>query len=273
MQVIGLCRFSYPALGGFQVEHDSTGEREAFLYGATRMEERFRLFETVALPCLRAQTDQDFTFIVVIGESLPDAYRARLDDLLHGLPQARIVEQAPGRHREVMKQVLWAARADPDAPCLQFRHDDDDAVAVDFVAQLRADVRSCAGLLGRHHTIAFDYNRGYIAELGPDGIAATEHYRPFNTAALAMYIRGGRKLSIMNFAHHKIPQNMPAVSFTDRPMYVRTHNGFNDSRQARAKPVALAQLTPAEEAAFESRFAIRADAVRRAFAPAGPVRG
>ena len=39
MQVIGLCRFSYPAFGGFQVEHETIEERIADLYGAARLEE------------------------------------------------------------------------------------------------------------------------------------------------------------------------------------------------------------------------------------------
>ena len=40
MQVIGLCRFSYPAIGGFQVEHDSIEERIAFLYAEKRLPAR-----------------------------------------------------------------------------------------------------------------------------------------------------------------------------------------------------------------------------------------
>ncbi|MEX0310749.1 MAG: glycosyltransferase, partial [Tateyamaria sp.] len=30
MQIIGLCRFSYPAVGGFQVEHDTVDARIAY---------------------------------------------------------------------------------------------------------------------------------------------------------------------------------------------------------------------------------------------------
>ena len=82
MQVIGLCRFSYPALGGFQVEHDTPEERAAFLYAPDRMESRLRTFETFTLPPLRAQSDQDFLFGVVIGEDLPDRWRDRLEALL-----------------------------------------------------------------------------------------------------------------------------------------------------------------------------------------------
>ena len=50
MQVIGLCRFSYPGIGGFQIEHDSLEDRIAFLYAPERLEERFRFFECFTLP-------------------------------------------------------------------------------------------------------------------------------------------------------------------------------------------------------------------------------
>ena len=52
MQVIGLCRFSYPAIGGFQVDHPDIAARIAYLYGPARMEERFATFETLTLPPL-----------------------------------------------------------------------------------------------------------------------------------------------------------------------------------------------------------------------------
>ena len=70
--MIGLCRFSYPAIGGFQVDFDDFQEKLDYLYAPTRMNERFATFETITLPPLQAQTDPGFTFVVVIGESLPD---------------------------------------------------------------------------------------------------------------------------------------------------------------------------------------------------------
>ncbi len=179
MQVIGLCRFSYPAIGGFQVEHDSLEDRIAFLYGEARLEERFRLMETIALPCLREQTDQDFELIIVIGDSLPAHHVARLRDLCADIEQIRIHVEPPRKQREVMKEILNAARRDPKAPCLQFRHDDDDAVSVDFVERLRQTIDDCQGLLRNNRTMAVDFNRGYVAELGPEGIAATEIHRPY----------------------------------------------------------------------------------------------
>lgn len=265
MQAIGLCRFSYPALGGFQVEHETIEERIAYLYEDRRLEERFRLFDTVALPCLRAQTDPDFTLIIVVGDQFPAHHKKRLEAMIADVPQALIHHEPPRQQREVMKDVLNDARLDPSKPCLQFRYDDDDAVAVDFIAKMRKAASDCAPLLRQHKTVALDWNQGYIAEFSADGIAAVEVFRQFNVAALGMYVQGNCQKTIMNFAHHKLPQFMPAVSLSDKAMFVRSHNNFNDSRQRLAKGFEVAPLNPAQERLFNSCFAIDAEHVRRTF--------
>ncbi|AUQ71894.1 putative rhamnosyl transferase [Phaeobacter inhibens] len=256
MQVIGLCRFSYPAIGGFQVEHDSLEARIAYLYAQARLEERFHLMETVALPCLRAQTDPNFTLVIVIGDSLPEVHIARLRALTADMPQVKIRALPPGPHRQVMKQVLNDARHDPGAPCLQFRHDDDDAVSVDFVERLRQTAQDCQPLIARNQTLAIDFCKGFTARFQPDGIYAAEVHRPYFVAAMGMYVAGGCKQSIMNFAHHKIARFMPSITIPDAPMFVRTLNASNDSRQKGAKEPELTRLTPEQEGAFEARFAI-----------------
>lgn len=266
MQVIGLCRFSYPALGGFQVEHDSVEERIAFLYQKERLEERFRLLETVALPCLRAQTDPDFDLIIVIGDTFPPDSRDRLEALTADMPQVQIQAHPPLPQREIMKDILRKARTDPSAPCLHFRYDDDDAVALNFIERLRKAQADCAALCEQHRTVAFDYNMGYVAEFSADGIAAVEIHRPYYVAALGMYIRGGDGLTIMSFAHEKLARFMPTVTFADEPMFVRSHNGYNDSRQKKVKPVPVTPLSDEQELEFLKRFAINADHVRAAFA-------
>jgi len=265
MQVLGICRFSYPAIGGFQVEHETIEERIAYLYDPARLEERFALFETVALPCLRAQTDPDFELIIVVGDQLPAPHLARLQALIADMPQARIIAEPPRPQREVMKAILNAARHDFSQPCLQFRCDDDDAVAVDFIARLRQAAADCAVLAGQHKAIALDWNKGYIAEYGPQGIAATDVFRPFDVAALGMLVQGNCHLTIMNFAHNKINQFMPAISFDAPRMFVRGHNASNDSRQKPVKGVPVRPLDHALAEEFRSRFAIDAGAVQRAF--------
>lgn len=118
MQVIGFCRFSYPAEGGFQVEHETLQERLRYLYAPVRMEERFQHFETICLPGIRAQTDPDFTFLILVGDSLPETYLGRLKDLISDIPQAQIVVRPPAPHRKVCQEVINAARGDMSQPCL-----------------------------------------------------------------------------------------------------------------------------------------------------------
>ncbi|NRB03989.1 MAG: hypothetical protein HRU30_12060 [Rhodobacteraceae bacterium] len=268
MEVIGLCRFSYPALGGFQVEHDSIEDRKAYLWSEARLEERFRLMETIALPCLRAQTDPEFTFVILIGDDFPNRHSDRLHDLVSGMPQVHIVAEPPRNNREVAKDLLNQARAHPDKPCIQFRYDDDDAVAVDFVEKARQAAKDTKVLAAKHVSIAFDWQQGYVAELDHTGISAAPIQRALNTAALGMFISGGSTRTIHNFAHHKISRFMPVVSFNDPDMYVRTHNGFNDSRQTKAKQVNVSPLTKAQETLFHERFAIDLDHLRSVFGAA-----
>ena len=266
MQAIGLCRFSYPAYGGFQIEHDSIEDRIAFLYGAARMQERLRLFEHVALPCLIAQTDPRWELIIVIGDSLPAPYAEQLWDMVSDVPQISIQVHPPRPQREVMKEILNRARKDPAAPCLQFRYDDDDAVAVDFIARLRTAVDDCAALNAKHTAVAYDWSQGHAATFGPDGISAHTLYYKQYVAALGVHVRGGSDTTIMNFAHQNIDQFMPVVNFSDTPMWVESHNGFNDSRARQKRKIPFEPLTPEQVAVFQDRFAINEAAVKAAFA-------
>ncbi|MEP4196472.1 MAG: putative rhamnosyl transferase [Aliishimia sp.] len=269
MQTIGLCRFSYPAIGGFQVEHDDLATREAYLYAPARMEERFRTFECFTLPALKVQTDPDFTFLIVIGESLPDTHRQRLNALVEGMPQAVIAAYPPAQHRAVMKDAINAVRCFDKEPCLQFRMDDDDAVAVDYVSSLREAAQDVRKLSRKHKHLAIDFNQGFIARPSADGIAATKTDKPYMTAGLALMLKPRHELTIMNFAHMKVAQHMPTVTFTGTDMILRGHNDYNDSRQKDGvKPVKLSALDAAGEAHFKARFNIDADHVRQVFSTA-----
>lgn len=266
MQVIGLCRFSYPALGGFQVDFDDFDEKLAYLYAPARMEERFATFETITLPPLRAQTDPDFTLVVVIGDSLPDPYRRRLEALLADMPQAMIQSHPPEQHRPIMKRIINSVRVDDNAPCLQFRMDDDDAVAIDFVERLRSVAGDVQDLAARDNLLAIDFNRGFIVRPGAQGVAAVETAVPYQTAGLAMMVAPTSRLTIMNFAHHKLGEKMTTVTLTDSIMMLRGHNDYNDSRQGpSAKPHKLTPMDDAGEKVLRDRFNIDCDAVRAAF--------
>ncbi|MEP2027145.1 MAG: putative rhamnosyl transferase [Paracoccaceae bacterium] len=266
MQVIGICRFSYPGIGGFQVKHDSIDARRAYLYAQHRMEERFRIFETITLPPLRAQSDQNFTFLVVTGNDLPTQYRDRLKALLEDIPQAIVFERAAGKHRKVMQDAINSVRTSHTDPNLQFRMDDDDAVACTYVERLREAALDSRTILAKHRHIAIDFNQGFIVGLGPRGIAATPTKTPYTTAALALMFQPDVPQSVMNFAHAKVAHNMPTVTFSGEDMLLRSYNNYNDSRQRPSiRPVILTPLDATGEAHFKSVYNIDSDHVRRVF--------
>lgn len=275
MQVIGICRFSYPGVGGFQVEHDSIEERIAFLYDPARLEERFRYFECFTLPCLRAQTDPDFTFLIVIGDQMPPEWRSRLDAAVTDLPQAVIQAHPPGPHRDVMKAAINAVKRPGKAPNIQFRLDDDDAVAVSFVARLRRAAEQATGLLADHRHVAIDFFGGHIARPGPHGLDTLAIRKPFWTAGLGVLFRPQVGATVMNFAHQSIGRKMPTLGFSDPDMMLRGHSDRNDSRQADGvKTFDLKPLDKEGEALFHGAYNIDADAVRQAFrTPPAPFRG
>ncbi|MBL4769407.1 MAG: putative rhamnosyl transferase [Rhodobacteraceae bacterium] len=269
MQVIGLCRFSYLGTGGFQVEHDSLAERFDYLYAPERMEERFRTFETITLPPLRTQTDPDFTFLIVTSESMPKHYDERLMDLVADIPQVIVQKHKPGRHRAIMQRAINSVRVFDKLPCAQFRMDDDDAVACVYVEKLRQAVQDVRKLTRNHRHIAIDFNQGFIARPGPEGLQTAPTKTPYTTAALAVVLRHNVEQSVMNFAHMKVGQNMPTVTFSGDDMLVRGHNDFNDSRQKpNAKPVKLTPQNQKEEAHFKKVYNIDADHIRQVFSAA-----
>ena len=267
MQVIGICRFSYPGEGGFQVEHGSLQERMDYLYAPARMEERLATFETMMLPPLRVQTDDDFTLLIVVGESLPAPYRDRLEAAVADMPQAVIAAHPPGPHRKVMQAAINEVRRFDDAPSLQFRMDDDDAVARIYVERLRTAARDVSGLAARHRHIAIDFNQGFVVRPSADGLDVAETVEPYTTAALALMIRPDLKLSVMNFSHRKVWRKMPTVTFTGEDMLIRGHNAHNDSRQKPGiKTPTFHPLDDAGKAHLKATFDIDAAAVTKRFA-------
>lgn len=162
MRTAGVCRFSYLGEVGYQTDHGDRAALAEFLYAPARMEERFRLFEAITLPCVAGQTDPDFTFFIITGIWFPPEYLARLEALTAHIPQCKIVQYPPRPHRRVMRKAVNQWRGEPDAPCLQFRLDDDDAMALSFVEKFKQTAHDLAAITQRHSSVAVDFNQGYV---------------------------------------------------------------------------------------------------------------
>ena len=271
MRVVGICRFSFPALGGFKRMHDSVAEREAYLYAPDRMELRFRHFETLTLPSIQAQVDQDFTLLIVVGNSFPKPYTDRLHDLTATTSQVKIIRKEPMKHRLAMQLAIKEELGDDTEESLQFRLDDDDAVARSFVRSARWFARNTAKMRRRWKNFAIEYNSGYSVALSGEGIKAEHVYAPFWPCGLAVTFRPGDKKTVMNYAHHKLHTRMPTMIHPIPDMYLRAKHADNDS-EAKFKTGVLHPLTDAQQKMFRDHFNVDEDHVKRVFsAPAVPL--
>ncbi|SPH25098.1 hypothetical protein DEA8626_04134 [Defluviimonas aquaemixtae] len=234
IRVLGVCRFSLLVTDGFQTMPAVLADRRATLFDPARLAVRFHWFEHVLLPSVRAQSDPDFTLLVVTSDDLPEPFLARLCDLIAPVPQLELVQAPPLPHGVACSSAL-RARMDPEADVVaEFRLDDDDAVAFDYVRRVRSDFREyLAPLYEKRALVALDHCKGFVLT-GIDGKADLHTVAAHLwTPALTLYMPPGHDRSLFDYPHHLLFRRMSVLSLQDSVMYVRGVHGFNDSGVAK----------------------------------------
>lgn len=257
LQVQGICRFSLPCTGGFKKYHASLQERRAALYAPARLDTRCFWFEHVLLPGIAGQSDPDFTLHVVLGEDFPEPWRSRMEHLMASVPQIIPHWRAPDDHRAICRDVLWAGRDLARAAVAEFRLDDDDAVAVDYVAQLRRNWPRVTRLAGPNGRVALDHGRGVVIQGHADGRVDLHLLLTLCwSAGLAIFLRPEDEGIVMDFPHHKVWQRMPFVNLTDSVMFIRGDHGTNDARTQFAAAGAVDMPATEIDSVLARRFGI-----------------
>ena len=232
VQALGLCRWNYPsAPGAFQ--RDAQGGLEAIraeLYDPARLALRLFYLEHVVLPPLRAQTDPDFTVVMLMGDQLPDATRERVLGLVADIPQIRPVFAEEGRpHQDICREVMQAEREPEARAVAEFRIDDDDAVAVDFIERTRDMFLRTKAVFRSGGKLALDFNRGFILRTEHDGLSLQPVTTRYWTPGLVLYQRPQSEQSLLDYNHAQLWKRIPTLTFPKVPMYLRGAHGGNDS--------------------------------------------
>lgn len=230
VQMLGLCRFSYLGLRGYQRDHASIAERRAFLYDPDRLARRWDWFVTLALPGWLAQTDPDFTLVVMTGPDLPEPWLSRLRDLAATIPQLRLELVPPmDRHLEACRAAI-APHVDPTADAIgHFRHDDDDAVALDYIEAARRDFAQVHKLWRAHGQLSLDHSRGLMLRAGSGGADFVPRIAHNMGVALTIFLRPDDPKTALHFNHTKLPLWMPGVAVTRPLMFIRSIHPDSDS--------------------------------------------
>lgn len=230
IQAIGVCRFSLLVEGGFKRSPEDLAKRAVFLFDEKRLAQRFAWFRHVTLPSLKAQSDTDFRFVILASQGMGRKWRRKLRQMIAGIPQIEVDFVKPGAHHDVANAAM-RSRFEPGADIIaQFRVDDDDAVARDYIARIRSDFADgLAPIFDRFNRVACDYVSGFI--LDADGHEA----QLYQTDALnwncaqTVYFRPDEPSALFDFGHHRLHVAMPTVTLCDSNMYVRGRHSSNDS--------------------------------------------
>lgn len=236
VQVLGLCRFSYPsAPGAFgTIPGEDLESTRAQLYDPERLGQRLFMFTHIVLPALRQQTDPDFTLLVMIGDQMPSDMRRTLDDAVADIPQVRIVAWPEGiQHRVACREVMLAHR-DPDAETIaEFRLDDDDAVSLDFVAEVRRIYEAGKGLFATERTLALDFNKGFALHIGEGPARPVALTARYWAPGLVIFVKPFVQRSLLDFPHMRVWRRMPTITHGHEFMFLRGVHDLNDSNVAK----------------------------------------
>lgn len=233
MQVVGICRFSLLGKGDWKAFRGRSDdevqaildERAAMLFDPARLEARLRSFEHLTLASLRAQSDQDFRFIVLASQQMPEEYKTRLRALCAGIPQVTLRFFPVTMAHRAQRRVFRALGLDY-AKTLQFRLDDDDCLCSDFIALMKA--HTSERMQGDEIFVASLRNVMYSAIGGP--LAGVYHWPVEFVGAGAAMRHPGK--SIYQFGHFGMARRFPKVVI-DGHLALVTNNGMNDTRPTR----------------------------------------
>ncbi|TWI38045.1 glycosyltransferase [Paracoccus sulfuroxidans] len=218
-RIIGICRFSYVGRSDWKAFAGTKGQDEALLarvaaglFQPDRMEKRFRSFRDVTLASVAAQTDPDFTFLVISSNRMPQPMQQRLLDLCAGVAQVKVVFAAEPTLGEVLAPILEEIAQQDGRPPIQFRLDDDDGIPARFIQRLRAHATRLSDL----EQFGICFNRGMMIKLEPGRKPVPLSFQmPFLGAGCAVRLANPR-LSIFAIGHYQIPRRMTVIQDNDQ---------------------------------------------------------
>ena len=231
IQALGITRWSYPSgQGGFRRDSSDLKALRKTLYAPHRLEHRLFLLEHVVLPCMAAQSDPDFTLLFVMGDKLPDPWRSRVLALLQTVPQIKPVFLSEGQDMQKACRTVLRQHVDPTCTAVaQFRLDDDDAVAFDFIERTRALFDRIGSFFEESNRLGIDFCRGFIMQTSAAAIDVSPVSMRFWAPGQMVFLRPDSAEALFDFNHLQIWHHMPTMTWNAEPMFIRGAHHDNDS--------------------------------------------
>jgi len=223
-------RFSYVALAGFAISNGGEDKVRALLYDPERLERRFRLFEALTLPSLLAQTDPEFTTVVLVGRDFPRPFLDRLNRILKPLHDPRVVGLKPMVSYKATRAALDKC-ARPDAShIISMRLDDDDALGMDTIAETRRLAPLMVQMAGPDRPCVIAFNSGMFLEFGAEQntLYGVGEKTPLGLG-MSMISPISARQSVFSMDHRRVHQRFNTYTDAATPRFIRTVHKDNDS--------------------------------------------
>lgn len=261
-QVVGVVRFSVLTEDYYAETYGSVEAIGEHLFSDERIALRLKLFETLCLPSLVAQSDQDFRVVVLTSTLLPGSARARLDALVAPYDNISVFAAAPARHYQICKQAYASAHEEGYSHRLSFRLDDDDALASDFIARLKLMAIPLLELQPEEPTM-IAFNRGFYVEVSGQG--GNEVLDTVERASLSVGLTLLHPASYgrnpYRYNHRAIGQHYTLYSDISEPGFIRTIH--SDNKSSPAKLGITGKMKPRDiEAQISERFGFAIQTLR-----------
>ncbi|OMH23859.1 hypothetical protein BKD30_10840 [Tersicoccus phoenicis] len=180
---------------------------------------RQSLFERYCLPSVRAQVQRSFHWIIYLDVQSPDWLKNRITELSHdGLFVPIYREEVP--RDDLLKDIRAVTGAAGDV-LLTTNLDNDDAVAVDFVARLQKGV---AGTARR----ALYLTNGLIMQTD-----ALYRHRDVSNAFCSVAESWNAPVTCWSDWHNRLEYSMPATRLHGAPGWLQVVHGGNVSNRVR----------------------------------------
>lgn len=226
MNVFGYIRFSYMGRSDVRLAQLGEGSGSAYfdqLFASQRMETRFHYFEKLCLPSLVAQTDQDFSIVVLASEDMPQPFRARLEQAVANIPQITVYYRDSPQLGDALNPIIADLMANETRNSVHFRLDDDDALAATAVANLRRFARH----LYAGNVISM--SRGFHLFTHDGKPYLTPKIEPYIAIGWARIHKPGDFRNPFTFSHRQIASRVPSF-LNPRPIsYIHTLHPHSDS--------------------------------------------
>lgn len=231
IDINGLCRFSYPfALGSFGGKHASLDDLRASLYALARLEERIFVFSNIFLPPLRKQTDPDFKVSVLVGDQMPSEFLNRIIALTYDIPAVQVVVEPEGQDpKELCSRIFHDMRGANADLVGEFRLDDDDAVAIDFVEKSRQVGLDFKGPIVNSGVAGLDFPSGGFVYFSDTDVTVKRLVLAHLSCGQIVFLRPSSSKTAIKYRHYRMWQKNLYISIPHDVMYLRSVHRHNVS--------------------------------------------